>query len=122
MPAPRAVLADIHEFNLDHKVAHSVIKASGRLAQRQTSVVEESTKAEQLEEKVEIEKVVPEAIAEQLEEAVKEEVAEEMLVEPEAEQTTDSTTDVESVLDVEKTSDVQDSTTKKIKRGKKDSV
>ncbi len=38
MPSPRTVLADIHDLNLDPKVAHTGIKASGHL--RKGPVVE----------------------------------------------------------------------------------
>lgn len=38
MPSPRAVLADIHDLNLDPGVAHTGIKASGHL--RTSAVVE----------------------------------------------------------------------------------
>jgi hypothetical protein len=64
MPAPRAVLSDIHEFGLSHDHAHKNIKASGRLAppvipivDEQEVVVSEQTIQNDIQEEIPAEEV-----------------------------------------------------------------
>ena len=122
MPAPRAVLADIHEFKLDHNVAHSSIKASGRLKSIPEQQLEEVVTEKVVETATVVTSVEVIEVAEVAEAVEETNVASEHVVEQVVETTEVSSPTADSSdlqLDSVMTEDVS---MKKSKRNKKDSA
>ena len=118
MPSPRAVLADITEFGLNHNARHTVISANGRLRSYPTVIVVNEQKVivkEEVEEKKEVVKE-PEI---KVEEKKIEEVKEVVETEEKKEELKLETTNVSEVVETTKTLVVEELPEVKTKRNKK---